>query len=879
MPLPGGLPYALGEDLEQNFRFVIDEDLNLSESGSNKLFAELKLVVDESLEYQEGFVTKLEVPILKIANEALNLQESPVRLIQSDIKAIISETLNYSETSVPQVGAVSRVINESLELTESFTRFPAPVGLYHEFSTATGSRIIGVAGQAAARLDGFEAIAQAPGGFAAAKGRISQAELESAPSIYQWGTTWRVRNADDSDRVVWAGRLTDPQVSGGVATLQGQGWGTLADKDFDHLLWQTRDLDRWTVADSDPHNYNGNVSRRIAADVNGRRIRFKVARKEVFKRNNAGSPSEWKTGVVFWAPRVNLKHISFNIEKERTTSDYVVELLKATGPSGALTLVATYSLGAGQPTAISQAITGSPDLLMIRVKRSSQTDKARALKILIKDVRVNALAGSNTTYTTDQVLKDVAARIGGTTTMVDASSKNALPLDVEDVSAGALLDELALYDDRYWGVEDDGNSKQWRYHSWTSRTWTLTQERAPVDIYPLERFNKVRVPHRYPGGVKDHVTATASPNPLTGNVVLQVDLDDPLPPEDIALAFAQNIANYMGQKRFGGTATFTEVQGGDGVTRSAYRVRAGDTLVLANYGNLALRVAEVSYTDAGHVTARFADTHPLLERLQRRRRLILARGRSNAWATIGGFDLERPSVPSGVMLGFREAERRGGRRKFHAVLDWSAVTEDIEGNGTAIQRYVAQFRPVDASGTPIPETSGGGIHKVVIDRKNDDDPETSDIPTKAILRNLDHPHKWRWQGRVLAVDVLGEKSVYSGWTPYAKPATFGPPDPINLSVTMNAKTKQVSADWEAPDPEELDSDGLPTLDRRIAYFEVRLRRRLRGSSDPWVTYRGPKRVGSKTEHTFKNVYQQGRHRWRYEVRSVDHYGNTTSWGS
>ena len=759
---------------------------------------------------------------------------------------------------------------------------PGVLGLTHVFTSGDGltTRTLPDPSATFPRqvVGGFQALGQAPGGFISATGEISQAEFDANPLIYTWGTTWRILNADDSNRVVWAGRLTDPQVSGGKAVLHAEGWGAQADKEFDHLLWQTRDLDKWTVADSDPFNYD--TDRKIQAEVVGRGIRFKVRRKEVFKRNNAGSPTSWSTGVVFWAPQVDLNRIKFTIDKERDADAYDIQLLRATGPSGALTLVATYSLGSGGPTTVSETITGNPDLLMLRMRRQSEDGKTRAFRCVIKDVKVNGLAGTSDTYTVDQVVSDIAARIGGNTDGIEPVTQNALPLDVEDSSAGAILDELGLLVNRNWGIEDNGTTKAWMFKRWDAQTWVLATPQSPVEVLPVERFNQVRVPYRYPGGVKAYLKRTASPNPFAaGFNVKQIDLDDPLPPEDIAAAFAQNLADDLGQERYAGTATFVSVEddAAPGVLTSGWRVKAGDRLKLPNNNDLILRIEEVTYSDEV-VTVRFSESNPLLERVLRRRNLILARGRGNAWATLGGFDLERPSVPTGVTLAFKEAERRGGRRKFHAVLDWNAVTEDIEGNGTAIQRYVAHFQPVDASGVPIPELDGGGITKKVIDRNNDNDPDTEDIATKAILRNLEHPHSWRWRARVKAVDVLGEKSYLSAWTPYAKPATFGPPDPTNLTVKLQPARDRIVGEWDALDPTELDTDGSPVLDRRIAYFEVRLRRRLKANpGDPFVTYRGPRKVGKRTEFAFKDIAQMGRYRWRYQVRSGDAYGNTTSW--
>lgn len=595
-----------------------------------------------------------------------------------------------------------------------------------------------------------------------------------------------------------------------------------------------------------------------------------------------GRDPVWQSGLAYWAPTADLSRIAFDIEKDRNDSSYELQICTATGPDGNLTVVRTIQLSAGGGSHIVESLPGTPDLVLVRLRKTAEEKKARAFKVKLKNVRVNGMATGDV-YTTDQVVADIAARIGGTTAGIQSSVRNAMPLDIEDGSAGEVLDELALLDDWYWGIEHNGTERAWRYGPWSTKTWVLTEPRARVELHPVARYGKVRVPFRYPGGKRHFKTYTAAGAPDTAET-FQLDLQDPLPPEELADVLGPNIAEYLWETRFHGTATFLEVEDADdpGIAVPASRVRMGDRLQLANYDDRIPRIANIRYEDASSsdlarvlVTATFPEHHPLVKRLMKRRSLLLARGRGQASATLGGLGLADP-LPPELVIGFEEEDIRGGRRAFNAVIDWDPITEDVDGNATAIRRYYIERRPVDpVTEEPIPRAQGGGRKGTWI---KDADGGFDDVPTQALFERLAHPHKWKWQFQGYSEDVLGKMSAPSGWSDPAKPAAFGPPDPIGLVVVLKPKADRIEGDWDAPDPVELDDDGQPSLDRRIAHFEARLRRRLKANpGDPWVTYRGPKRVARRTEHAFKNIEQMGRHRWRYQVRSVDHYGNTSGW--
>jgi hypothetical protein len=902
-------------------------------------------------------------------------------------------------------------------------------------------------------IEEFDADCLAPGGFGSASGYISVATYEYNPDFFVWGTKWQVTNSLDSDRVVWGGLMLDPAFDGSKYQVLGEGNGRRAEKFFDHMIWQTRDLDRFTAADENPHNYDND--KQIEVEVKGQRIRFSVPRKTTFKKDGSNNPSQWHTSIVWWGEGRDINRVAFDYEGVSEAKGFDLQVLTGVGPSGSLTTRMTQSLnspGHGGSKNIT-SIPDNHDMVVFRVRRTTGREKVRKFKLDIKNIRINCLAGNDDTYETHKVVNDIVSMIPGLSgTGVDTSTRNALPLDVDEASAAELLDEIALYDNRYWGIEGTAAAPDMKYNTWGKTEWRLTDPYATVQLQPVERYNRCRVPYRIkPGGVKGWTKQTASPNPLAGLGPefndFQIDLDDPLPPQDLAEAFAGNIANDLAEFRPVGTIELITVEDDNspGTDLSAWRIRAGETIKLVpinlltvnqssfessaasgltvtgspgfadvgrvadsspfahggfayevredtassgttrglrtnnliaaspgkifsasfegkgmdasagsiqivlrfldaslatlathtgplvslvqsqyvrtefttaaapansafvdaqfryvatgvggrrcrfdklqvekgnistvwrlgtnSYNDAVLRIAEVNYHD-DRVVLSFSELNPLLERMMRRRRLLLARGRGQGDATLGGFDSERPAIPTGVTAAFQEKEVRGGKRDFDMILNWNQVDQDIEGNFIAIKKYVAEFRPTDNGGTPIPQNQGGGKHRRTVHRKDEDDSSLDEEDTKVWFRKINHPHKWKWEARVKAIGLDGKDSGFSAWTPEARPTAFAPPTPQNLTLELDHR--KLHADWENDDPSEAEADAAPSLDRRIAYYKVKWERN-NGS--------GYTVIGGKTWHRSRNTQASRQVRrpriatFRVTVKSVDHYGNESS---
>lgn len=602
----------------------------------------------------------------------------------------------------------------------------------------------------------------------------------------------------------------------------------------------------------------------------------------------AGPPS-WETGLVFWQPEVKPRGVAFSIKKNHSNANYVLELLGATGPSGNLTLIDSWSLGPKGPKQVNKSLTGDYDLLMLRVKRTTEARTDKAFRLNLRDLRVRHLATGDD-YTVSQVMEDLFQKAGAGVGGVEESTLNALPLHVLDASLGQVADEIAVLANLHWGIYPNatGMGRRGTAEKWGTKTYYVTDPYTPIVLTPQERFNQVSVDYIWPGNHTRtmKVPIDLDPDPFPPGYVhgKRLDLEQP-PTEEVAEAVAQNLGEYLAEEVSSGSGRFHAIEDAEGNPVSPLLVRPGDVLVLTNHEDTKVRVNTVNHLPWGDIDATFTNGNPILEKLLARRKRRLLLGMSNARASLGIFDLGDPALPLNATLGFRQVDVRGGRHRWDAVCKCDPVTEDVDGSGHVMKAYHWQLMALHLVGgewVPVPDPEGPGklIYKETSTEKDDKDGEGDlDVPTKQIFKNLPKPHQYRWQMRVRAESILGTFSKWTEWgpVPSIKPANFGPPDASGLVVRLKPKQDRIEGEWDAPDPTEVDTDGVPVLDQRIAYFEVRLRRRLRGTSDPWVTHRGPRRVGRKTEHAFKNIDQMGRYRWRYEVRTGDHYGNVTPW--
>lgn len=633
-------------------------------------------------------------------------------------------------------------------------------------------------------------------------------------------------------------------------------------------------------------NFN---SPKIAAEVDGRSLNWRAKRGRYF-----GGES---TALVYWAPNVSLTRVAFSIDKNHGTDDYKLELLGTTGPSGALTLLETWPLTAGSSKDITRTITGGPyDLLMLRLHRYETADQkhARPFRLRLNAIRVNSIATGDS-YTVEQVAREIGTRLGCDLAQVSATAQGALPLDVDSETFGAVLDEVLILSDWHWGIYANASGgKVLRASPWgsgNSNTWRLTQLEAPVEIVPLERFNRLAIHYRYFSGVRQLVKVTANPNPFAAGFFSEfsLELDEPVPPLDITQAFGQTIINYLSDIRYTGQATCTLVEddAAPGVAVTAAKIKPGDKMILSNYGNRTLRIKSVKHSegadDSTIAQVQFADNHPLLEKVLARRSRLIALGRSSAAATLGTTDPAPPAVPENVQVGFVQREVRANHTDYDMLVDWDEVTFDDDGDGTAVRRYVAQIRMTDGSGTAV-APANDHIHKKTIDAKEDNDPSNDpDTPTRAIFRDIEKPKTRYWQARVRAVDIFGKLGAWSAWTAHYNPqnvagaGTTAAADPSNVffDVDQHAMTLRFDGPNDVEDAE--------LINRDVAHFQAQVFDHNPGVGDnftnTWTDARGRKihDKGIRGERKVWRVSKPGTGTFYVRVRAVDVLGNKRSW--
>lgn len=542
-------------------------------------------------------------------------------------------------------------------------------------------------------------------------------------------------------------------------------------------------------------------------------------------------PDWWRSGVVGWYPGVALTRIAFDIHKpDGKDSDYTLEICKATGPDGSLTVVDTVSMGSNT-TAKDIAITGSPDLVCIRLARSGEVKTTEGYRVRLRNVIVVGLANTAGSYTTSQVVGDVFDWLGGTKT-VQSSSQNAMPLDSEDQSLADVLDFCALLEDRVWLALDDGTQTDWRYRDWGgstgNRIWKLVRPELPVSLVPATgRANRAIVPYREAGGSKQTLRVVASPNPM-GTPYVDIDvgqfLSEPYPPKAIAQILGQIIANASSELHYVGSFTAHEVEdsANPGVAVSASRVLPGDKAITTYQGNHTHRVSEVHYLES-KIQGSFPDRHPILDRLERLRPLLLQRGKNQLHATIGALGLRKPNAPviSGTPT-FRIQKKQHHHQDYDGILDWAEVTTDVNDQPTYIKQYQAQRMYCDSGGTQI---SGTHIQTLTIKDRDLQD-NSDDVPTRAVFRDLEHPAGYYVKFRAKAIDVLHKESDWTSWTsPLLPQAVVSSAPPTPTISRFKVHQHGIDAEWDGGTDSDDSADStthVQDLDQRVHRYKVLL---------------------------------------------------------
>ena len=375
-------------------------------------------------------------------------------------------------------------------------------------------------------LAGFSSRAASKRGLLSATGVIPRAEYDDHPEAYEYGTEWQVVDEDDGNRTIFAGRLLDPVVGVALVTLTAIGWGKKMETGVGSIVWDLgTDTELWSIGDTDPHTYD--TDSQFQVKITAHQIVFKVEKGTPFKRNGAGAPAAWTSAVVAYVEGENFSHLDIEWDTDHP-DEYELEICKANGPDGALTVLHTIDLEADPDGTRDQDLDTNRDLVALRVRRTAATDNADEWKLVIDINHLGALAPGDT-YDTSEMMKDVFDRVGATTAGVEDSGRNGLPMWALDARYADVADLIALFDDWPYGIYDHGAGPVGIYRPWGDTVWKKADtERADPQLAPSERYTDVVIPYRSKGGVRRSKRYQAPAiNGIRNDFV--VPFDDPLP--------------------------------------------------------------------------------------------------------------------------------------------------------------------------------------------------------------------------------------------------------------------------------------------------------------------------------------------------------------
>lgn len=426
-------------------------------------------------------------------------------------------------------------------------------------------------------LYGWTAGSVALGGFSQMRGTIREMDARRLPSSVQQGS--RIRGFTDNGFPVFDGRLSaPPSIRGGLASIAAQGESVRAAKRNTRLNYQNRDYSKLTDDINPPHDATS-AHHKIQQQINSGGVLWTLALTQIDTNENVG--------FCFWTPGQPISRVAYDIVSSFTDANYHVDTYSGVGPSVAgMTTRDNPGIGAASFSRDFSWTDATHDMIyIILVRRASNDAGAGARNVLLKNLRVNGIAATDT-YWTWEVAKDVGGKMGWDTSGFLAGGPNVLPLDWTSGSWADLLSYVAILNDVTWGVWEDNRMT---YQHWGTREWTVYQaDGAMVDLAPLELYNQVTVKYMDVGGAPREVTVDCSdlgiadPLAASGQTNVWVEaLQDVQPDATLATAVANTVIPRVCSLREQGRIDVVKAL--DPMGRdAAYEIRAGDTVRVAD---------------------------------------------------------------------------------------------------------------------------------------------------------------------------------------------------------------------------------------------------------------------------------------------------------
>ena len=347
------------------------------------------------------------------------------------------------------------------------------------------------------------------------------------------------------DEQIWEGTIpTDPRVGeDGKAEISTEGPWVEAVRAAEVRCFQVRGGRRFVEGDSDPHNYANNDA--FETERSGGKLQYKAPKGEDFTAGDVAS-------FVVWIPGVHFTRYAFIINKSGDNSNFDIRVRGAQGPSGALTDIDTYTLGAANPSGtekIKTGLGGDYDLLNFQIRcATTVANLGTRLRAWLTSIRANDLALDDDMSASD-VVKDIGEALGWNVDGVIGTSANVLPLLWTEPWSELLLYMADLEDNYVRRV-----ARGLEYASWGEQRWEILRSfSARPELRALEPFNRVVVHYETIAGAPAQVTADPDVDPLPGRLrVLDYDLADPQPNATLAQAVADRMIARYAAPRYAG---------------------------------------------------------------------------------------------------------------------------------------------------------------------------------------------------------------------------------------------------------------------------------------------------------------------------------------
>ena len=483
--------------------------------------------------------------------------------------------------------------------------------------------ILGRDGYSSANFVGdFRAESSSSGGGVSISGRISLEAYKRDPLAYTAGGEWFATRAETGGIDAW-GILNEPSIQGGIVELTARGPAILAEREIHNRLYQSRSLDDWEPADSDPHEYASN--KHIEVNVHRGKVKWRP------QKDFAYSGSE-QSGVIFWEPGDHLTRVSFKIKKTEDDAGWELVLYGANveedGLGASLTELQTWGLGAGNPdgTLVEEDIGGDYDLIRLSLRKVGAGTPTDPPRFWVTKLRVNGAAPDDD-FTASDFVRDLCALLDWDDSEVMENGYPMLPHRIEGETFRDQFDYVSLVTGWRVVARRVGRKIVCNFGPWNQRVWTLIDPTAPRNYVALERYNVVPVVYKWAGGnATGVVKAKADPDPLKGATITAppVELSGKLPTKSQAEDIAQRLADFHAEPKLGGDVECAYVLDEQGLEHPAQDIREGDTLYDPIVG-MKLKIDRVERGTGPVVRVSFLSEPPFVSKLDARRARRLAR--------------------------------------------------------------------------------------------------------------------------------------------------------------------------------------------------------------------------------------------------------------